>query len=138
MYQSQLSISPSSHEELNRENSNTPSRTYRLIIDDQQEQQQPTDGRFIVPSNKYIYFIQKHNIKLLLFFFVLLVYKFHQLLIHHLIHHLVIHIHLLVHLILKQVMIHLLMIQLDQSKIKNLKLIYLMFIHYLIMKLNKI
>lgn len=50
LYQTELSISPSSHEELNRTSSNTPSRTYRLIIDDQQ--QQPIDGRHVVPSNK--------------------------------------------------------------------------------------
>jgi hypothetical protein len=50
--QSELSISPSPHDELSRENTNTP-RTYRLMIDDQQEQ--PIDGRYAVPPNKYIY-----------------------------------------------------------------------------------
>ncbi len=43
-----LSISPSSHQEFIEENSITPSRTYRLINNDQQ----PIDGRYVVPSNK--------------------------------------------------------------------------------------
>jgi hypothetical protein len=51
-YQSDVSASPSSHDELIGDNSSTPSRTYRLLINDQQ---QPIDGRYVVPSNKYIY-----------------------------------------------------------------------------------
>ena len=48
---SELSISPSSHEELIRENSTTPLRTYRLLNNDSQ---QLIDGRYVIPSNKYV------------------------------------------------------------------------------------
>ena len=47
----EISTSPSSHDELINENSSTPSRTYRLTTNDQQ---QPLDGRYVIPYNKYI------------------------------------------------------------------------------------
>jgi hypothetical protein len=67
--QSEISTSPSSHDELINENSNTPSRTYRLIVNDQQ--QQPLDGRYVIPSNKYII---TFDLKLFNVYFSLLVY----------------------------------------------------------------
>jgi hypothetical protein len=47
----EISTSPSSHDELINEDSSTPSRTYRLTTNDQQ---QPLDGRYVIPYNKYI------------------------------------------------------------------------------------
>ncbi|CAF4090956.1 unnamed protein product [Rotaria sp. Silwood2] len=48
-YQSQLSTSPLSHDELVENNSNTPPpRTYRLMND---KQQKLLDGRYFIPSN---------------------------------------------------------------------------------------
>ena len=49
---SDLSRSSSSHEDLKREKSSASSRTYRLVTDEQQ--QQPVDGRYVLPSNKYL------------------------------------------------------------------------------------
>jgi hypothetical protein len=50
-YQSELSTSPSSQDQFIEDQENTPSRTYRLITNDQQ----PIDGRYVVPSNKYVH-----------------------------------------------------------------------------------
>ncbi|CAF4841939.1 unnamed protein product [Rotaria sp. Silwood1] len=47
-YQSESSPSPSSHDELIEDNSNTPPRTYRLMNNNQQKLH---DGRYIIPSN---------------------------------------------------------------------------------------
>jgi hypothetical protein len=59
IYQSEVSTSPSSHEELIQENSTTPSRTYRLMNNDQQLS---IDGRYVLSSHKYIYLFLKSKI----------------------------------------------------------------------------
>lgn len=48
LFQPELSISSSSHDELIEENLDTPSRTYRLKCNEQ-----PLDGRHVIPSNTY-------------------------------------------------------------------------------------
>jgi hypothetical protein len=53
IFQSELSVSPSSNDELIEDNVSTTSRTYRVITNDQEEQQS-MDGRYVLPSNKYV------------------------------------------------------------------------------------
>ena len=48
-FEPELSICSSSHEDLIEENVNPPSRTYRLITNEQ-----PLDGRHVIPSTKYV------------------------------------------------------------------------------------